>query len=460
MLACATLLPAFTSAVYAADKPKLEATGAVLYCENTGQYIFEKNADKEYDPYSMTKVVTAYLVSQNIDDWSMEVTISEEAASIGGSSMGLQEGEVVTIEQLMYGMMLLSGNDAAYALGEAVGGDMDTFIDMMNAFASEQGCTHTHFTNCYGWQADRHYTSARDFLKLSRVAMTDERVYKVMSTKKYKMPATNKSEARTMKTHVPLITVEDSGVVAGKTGYWDDWDCSAMVRYDKNDLRLTLVLLKDTDESRKEDMLKLLDYGTKEVKGFAAVTEGEPSKTVRVRHSAKIKADTVATKTVYAYPATGNEEDITTKVVFNDKVEAPLAAGDEVGRIEVYANGVLAVTSPIVVTEDVATGWLPSYLYISNQATVAIIVTILLILTLIFIRKRLKAAKRRKKARQIAERELRIEKRQAELRAQMAAEQAKTAERKTQFLQQPDSRKKKNGAAGPQGGAAKPKSDR
>ena len=441
MLACTTMLPAFTGAVYAADKPKLEATGAVLYCENTGQYIYEKNADKEYDPYSMTKVVTAYLVSQNIEDWDTEVTISEKAASIGGSSMDLQEGEVVTIEQLMYGMMLLSGNDAAYALGEAVGGDMDTFIDMMNALAMEQGCSHTHFTNCYGWQGDQHYTSARDFLKLSRLAMSDKRVYKVMATKKYKMPATNKSEARTMKTHVPLITVEDSGVVAGKTGYWDDWDCSAMVRYDKNDLRMTMVILKDTDADRKDDMLKLLNYGTKEVKGYAAVTEGEASKTVRVRHSANIKAPTAATKTVYAYPATGNEEDITTKVVFNEKVEAPLAAGDEVGRIEVYANGELAVTSPIAVTEDVATGWLPSYLYISNKGTVAIIVTVLLIATLIFIRRRLRAARRRKKARQIAERELRIERRAAELRAQMAAEQAKTAERKTQFLNQPSSRK-------------------
>lgn len=130
-------------------KPTVYAGGAVVYCENTGETIFSQNAKRQYDPYSITKLMTALLAVQHLP-LDKTVTVSEKAAAQGESTMDLVKGEKVTVEQLLYGALLLSGNDAAYALGEAVSGNMTDFVRLMNKTARNIGCRSTHFENATG----------------------------------------------------------------------------------------------------------------------------------------------------------------------------------------------------------------------------------------------------------------------------------------------------------------------
>ena len=395
--------------VSALSEPELEASAAIIYCENTDEIIFKKDIDTPYDPYSITKVLTAYIVSQNISDFSKTVIISEEAAAIGGSTMDLTAGEELTIEQLMYGMMLPSGNDASYALAETVAGDEDAFVDIMNEIAEKHGCQNTHFQNSYGWQSSEHYTSARDYLVLTRLALSDPRVYEIVTSKKYYVPETEYHEERILRNHVPLINVADSGVIGGKTGFWSDYDCSAIIRYEKKGLGLTMVLLNDTTDERRKDISKMLSYAEQRVVGFEAVVQGDEGETVRIRHSANINAKTEAAKTAYAYPASGDENDIITKTVFKKDLEAPMNAGDEVGLIEVYANDKLAATVPIVLKEDVRVGWFPSYWYISNAMTLVIALALFLLIVLVLMLWMKKRNRQRRLRRQRMERLERLE---------------------------------------------------
>ena len=130
-------------------KPDITAGGAVTYCQNTGEVIYSKNMHTKYAPYSTTKMMTALLAVQNLP-LDQEVTISERAVQEGEATMNLQAGEVVTVKDLIYGTLILSGNDAAWALAEAVSGDIETFVDLMNKTADNIGCEDTHFSNPIG----------------------------------------------------------------------------------------------------------------------------------------------------------------------------------------------------------------------------------------------------------------------------------------------------------------------
>ena len=153
--------------------------------------------------------------------------------------MDLEAGEEVTVEDLLYGAMLLSGNDAAYALGEAVSGDMERFVQLMNDTAENIGCENTHFINANGLtDSKQHYTTAYDMMQIIRVAFTNQTLSKVAGARKYEMPATNLHEKRTMTNHLSWINNDDSGIYAAKTGSWSEDKCSLAAAYDKNGLQM------------------------------------------------------------------------------------------------------------------------------------------------------------------------------------------------------------------------------
>ena len=167
-------------------EPEINAKSAVLYSENTNTVVFSKNKNERVAPFSTTKLMTALLVVKHIKNLDQKVTISKEAAALGGSSMELKEGEVVTVRQLLYGLMILSGNDAAYSLAEVVSnGNVDEFVKMMNDEAKALGCKDTNFVNPNGMKEENHYTTASDYMKSARAELKNKHVYKFASTKKY-----------------------------------------------------------------------------------------------------------------------------------------------------------------------------------------------------------------------------------------------------------------------------------
>lgn len=379
MLIFTAAAPAFAAKTDKVKTPDINAEGVVVYCQNTGEIIYGKNQDKKIAPYSITKLMTAFLAAQNLP-LEKEVTVSAEAAGQTEASMELKEGEVLTVKDLIYGALLPSGNDAAYALGEAVSGNMDDFVDLMNKTADNLGCKNTNFVNPNGMDSKNHYTTAYDMMLITKTALSNEIVAKASGAGSYTVGKTNKSDARKLKSHLGFDS--DSGVYGGKTGYWDDYNCSIALGYKKDGLHLYIVLLGASAEERSKDVKKLIQYATEKVEGLKVVGKDENEGKVRIKHGAKTRLKAYTAETGYAYlPKEASKELISTEVVMRSDVEAPVKKGDVVGSFQIYVADDLVNEVDLIIKEDVETGWFPSYLGISNLATVIICVVALLLFT-------------------------------------------------------------------------------
>lgn len=170
--------------------PAVSAGQAILIDGKTGEVLYEKNADEKGYPASTTKIMTAMLTLEICDevgaDIGQKVVIPEEAEGVEGSSLYLKKGEKKTIEELLYGVMLRSGNDGATALAATMGGNVKHFVQLMNQRAEELGCTGTHFVNPSGLFDEEHYTTARDLAKIARQAMNHETFRQIVKTKSWK----------------------------------------------------------------------------------------------------------------------------------------------------------------------------------------------------------------------------------------------------------------------------------
>lgn len=391
--------PCFAAAV---EKPDITAKGAIVYCQNTGEVVYSKNMNVKYAPYSVTKLMTVLLAVQHLP-LDQEVTVSEEAASQSEASMNLKAGEVLTVKDLIYGTMLPSGNDAAYALGEAVSGTMDEFVKLMNKTAGNLGCENTRFKNPNGMKVTGHYTTAYDMMLITKAALSNDVVRKAAGATAYTVAETNKSKERKLKTHISFLEDEDSGIYAGKTGYWDDSNSSIALGYSKDGLELYIVLLKAEAEKRTEDVEKLISYATAKVTGAKVVGKDSAQGKVRIKHGAKTRLEAYTAEVGYAYlPKEASESLITKQVVMRSDVEAPVKAGTVVGSLQIYVADELVNTVDLIIKEDVEAGWFTSYLGISNMAAVIIAAAaaVLLLLYIWICALRARARRRRKRQRQ------------------------------------------------------------
>ncbi len=193
--------------------PDIQAKAALLVDANTGNIVYAKNEHEELYPASLTKIMTALLVLEAVDSGKLsldqQLTASDTITELDsdGSSAGIQVGEIMTVEQLLYCMLVVSANEACVILAEAVSGDVDTFVDAMNAKAQALGCENTHFVNPTGLHDSQHYTSAWDLYLITKEAMKHEDFMRICDTGDITLPATNLSEARSLHSTNYLISV-------------------------------------------------------------------------------------------------------------------------------------------------------------------------------------------------------------------------------------------------------------
>lgn len=394
---------------YAAIEPTLTAKAGIVYCENTGEVVFTKDEDKKLQPYSVTKLMTA-IVTVMHTPLDKEVKVSAKAASIGGSTAGLKKGEKVTVEQLLYGALVQSGNDAAYALAEASSGSVDKFVKQMNKTAKNIGCKNTHFANPAGISDRNNYTTCSDMLMIIKIAFDNETIREIAGTAKYTMKPTNKSGVRQYRSSAMRL---DESVYVGKNGTWFE-ECTTALGCETNGLNLYIVLLGDTKEGRKSDVQALLKYCTDKIEGVLAVKGGEKVGSVHVRHGAVTKLDVYTANDGYAYiPTEGSRSLIKTDLEIYDNVKAPVHAGDQVGVYSIKVGGETVNEVPLVVKQSVEEGWPTSYLGISNRAALAggiiliVVCTALLIILIIRVVVSIKRKRnRKKKVMEIARREM------------------------------------------------------
>ncbi|MBO4235716.1 MAG: D-alanyl-D-alanine carboxypeptidase, partial [Firmicutes bacterium] len=401
--------------------PTLYSKSVAVYCRNTGEIIFARNRDKKVSPYSVTKLLTALLAVQRLP-MDQKVTVSADAASQEGSTMHLLEGEVVTVEQLLYGTLILSGNDAAYALAEAVSGDIDSFVKLMNDTAANMGCKNTHFDNCNGLSDDvnEHYTTAKDMMDICKVVFANETVNKIAGTVTYDMPATNMSDKREMKSHNDLLVKNVPGFVSGKTGWWDEQHATVAMNYKNEGLDLIVVIFESNEERRWTDCENLVKYATANIQGVTVFPEGEIIGKVRVRHGAETIVDArTQTECVTYLPKAASEQLIRCDAIMYDDVTAPIREGDIVGKYKVYVANELIDEVNLVAAKGIKEGWLPSYVGISNKATLigggVLLLLLLLIITRIIAgarQRRLRKLDHKAKVRAMARKQLEDEKKE------------------------------------------------
>lgn len=306
---------------------EVTAESAIVMEEETGAILYSKNMDDVHYPASITKIMTALVVLENCD-LDETVTFSAEAVygtELGSSSIARDVNEEMTVEQTLYGMMLESANECAYALGEHVAGDIDSFVDMMNAKAKELGCKNTHFNNSNGLPDDEHYTSAYDMALISRAAYKIPKFAEIVGTKNYTIPPTNKhSEPTMLNNHHCMLHYFKTNqylyeyCLGGKTGY-TDVARSTLVTYAKKDgMTLVCVVMKDQTGEQYVDTTNLFEYCydnfTKyHVSDFASISEDNTDITGKLSEKSElIKIDK---KGLIVIPKAASILDVTSSVV-------------------------------------------------------------------------------------------------------------------------------------------------
>ncbi len=240
----------------ASSPSDLSAHSAILTDAN-GNVLFEKNAHERMGPASTTKLLTALVVAETCDP-SAEVTIPREAVGIEGSSVYLCEGEVLTVEQLLYALLLASANDAATALALFCSGSIEVFCELMNAKTTALGLTDSHFVNPHGLYDDAHYTTAHDLAVIAAVALKCPLIRRIVSTYKMTIPLCGTEGTRVLVNHNKMLRLYD-GAIGVKTGFTKKTGRTLISAAERDGLLLIAVTLSAPDDWN--DHQKLLDYG-------------------------------------------------------------------------------------------------------------------------------------------------------------------------------------------------------
>ena len=327
---------------------------AILVDNLSGKVLYEKNADEKLAPASMTKLASMLMVMEAIDNGNLKfedkVTISEEAANMGGSQVFLQAGEVYTVYDLLKSVAIASGNDAVVALAEKIGGSQSGFIDMLNKRLKEIGATNTNFVNAHGLDAEGHYSTARDMSIIARELLKHPKILEFTSIYEEYLEKNDGSRIWLVNTN-KLVRFYD-GVDGLKTGFTKTAGYCLTATASKNNFRLISVVMgEDTSENRSSDTVKMLNYG---FNTFKIKTKGESLGKVRVEKGKQDKANIVllndATEIL-------KNTDPVTQYNFNlkvNKIKAPVKVGDIVGTAEIIdSEGNIVDEVDVTVEKDI-----------------------------------------------------------------------------------------------------------
>ena len=256
------LLPPRRNVSVSASMPAVSAAGAILIDEGSGEVLYEKNADKKLYPASTTKILTALVALEKLDelglDLSCELIVPIEAQGVEGSSVYLKTGERITMEELLYGLMLQSGNDAAVAIASCIGGSgsggVSNFVEMMNERAAELGCGGSHFVNPHGLFDEDHYVTARDMATIAAAAMKREDFRTIVGAAEWTGGASGRRFVNKNKT----ITRYE-GATGVKIGFTKRSGRTLVASARRGEVELIAVVLGDGNWFN--DAYALLDYG-------------------------------------------------------------------------------------------------------------------------------------------------------------------------------------------------------
>ena len=301
------------------------AKSAILYEINTGEILYEKNANEKRPIASTTKIMTALLVIENGNPDHI-VEIKTEQVGIEGTSLYLKEGEKISVKNLLYGLMLKSGNDAAEALAAYIAGNVPDFVSMMNEKAKSLGMENTNFENPHGLPDDNHYSTAYDMALLSAYAMKNGIFKEIVSTKSYT------AEGRSFVNHNKLLNMREE-VDGIKTGYTKKAGRCLVSSAEKDGMRVAAVTLSDPDDW--DDHVKLYDFAFENFKTVVLCEKDEKITDLPVAGYGKIEiiAKEDAIKTV------DRHKNYKKQIYLPRFCYAPIKKGDKIGELHITDNG-------------------------------------------------------------------------------------------------------------------------
>ncbi len=353
LLLAGILFSSFSTLFFAlktsAENLYTSAVGGCVIEAESGRVLFEKNKDKKVPMASTTKIMTAITAIENCENLDEKFEISPKAVGVEGTSLYLRKGDVYSTRDLLYALMLISGNDASVAIAERVAGSTSEFVTLMNELAKKIGANSTHFANTHGLDADGHYTTAYDLAKITAYALNNDTFREIVSTKNTKITNGN-GENRYLKNKNKLLFTLD-GCIGVKTGFTNDAGRCLVSAVERNGMRLVCVVLncgpmfeesatllnECANRFKKVDITSLYNYNNE-----VEVLDGRE------------KLAKLYTKEKFFYPLTDKEvESLEIVYTLPKLIEAPLSKDSEVGKIEVFLNKDLLFSEKVYTIDDI-----------------------------------------------------------------------------------------------------------
>ncbi len=340
------------------DDLAFNSKSAILMDFDSGEILYRKNENEALAPASMTKIMSMLLIMEAIDNGSIaldtEVTISENAASMGGSQVFLEAGEVYKVEELLKGIAIASGNDAVVAMAEKISGSVSEFVNRMNERAKELGLKSTTFKNPHGLDEEGHVSSAYDMAILARELISHEKILEFTSIYEDYLQKNDGTSTWLVNTN-KLVRFYD-GVDGLKTGFTASAGYCLTATAKKNNLRLIAVVMgADTSDHRSSDISSLLNYGFNTYKTEILYAKDNILGTKRIENGTIETTDIVLTED---YVKLLKQTQAKPNYSYNVKVEglkAPVKKGDIVGNVEVVdESGNVVDTLDVTVKEDIS----------------------------------------------------------------------------------------------------------
>ncbi|MCH3964131.1 MAG: D-alanyl-D-alanine carboxypeptidase [Clostridium sp.] len=319
----------------------VDAKSALLMEPVSGKVIYEKNSHEKLEPASVTKIMTMLLTMEAVDSGKIslndKVTVSENAKKMGGSSMLLDTGEVRTVEELIKGIGIASGNDAAVAMAEYLGGNEQAFVGMMNKRAQELGMKDTTFKNCTGLTAPGHLTSAYDISIMSRELLKHPKILKYTGTYMETISEGRKSPIELVN-HNKLVRFF-KGCDGLKTGFTDAAKYCISATSSRDNVRMLAVIMgSPTYKIRNKDASMLMNYGFSKYKSINVINKDKPIKKINLNKKGNRFFYAVAKDNLNAVMEKTSNDKVTYDCVLN-KNKRKYKKGDDIGYCSVYVNG-------------------------------------------------------------------------------------------------------------------------
>lgn len=334
---------------------ELDIEAAILVDAESGQVLYEKNADQTLPPASITKIMTLLLAMEQVEKNTIslddEVMISQLAESMGGSQIYLAANTRVKLSALLEAITIASANDASVAVSEAIAGSYNNFIDLMNKKAEELGMDNTNFVNSSGLPSKNHYSSARDIAVMSRELV---KYPKILEWASIWVDYLQLPDRKAMLVNTNKLIRDYPGMDGIKTGHTDEAGFCLAATAQRDNMRLISVIMRASSEKEREELTsRLLDYGFNAFISEVIVKKGEQVQNIEIPDGEKtITVAEVANDLKVIYQR-GTADSLKKKIVISEQLQAPIKKGDVLGRQSIMQDDRLLASVDLIATEDV-----------------------------------------------------------------------------------------------------------